>query len=368
MTADGSQEMVQGLLSASTAELERILAEADANDIAMREPAAGPAPHRLPAPGTSEVMILGALGCRHGMLAGGAGGHLVRTATTTVLVDPGPAALGCLLGLALRGLFSWAELDAICVTHLDPDHYADAIPCLEGMAAASRQRKHLLVNPTVSRRCGAFSPYHFGEMADVITLAHPDTDGDGEPTAKVGDITIHATPAFHMEEKGRNRTAIGLAYETPAAGIWYTSDTNLTPELPGQVAAIMPGLALVIAHADASNIAQAPGRARACHLETRDIPAIADKLRPGHILIHHYDAAYSAARYRIAQAVWLQRVITGQGLPTQILPSANGQRLTLASGLLTSEIPVGGDDAGAAATAYLDSRLPRAGRPGTESW
>lgn len=356
MATDSTQEMVNGLLTASTAELEQILAGADADDIAMREPPSGPAPRRLPAPGTCEITILGSLGCRHGMLAGGAGGHLIRTASATVLTDPGPAALGCLLDLARRGLFDWAELDAICVTHLHPDHYADVIPCLEGMATASPQRKQLLVNPTVAGRFGAFSPYHFGGMADVITLAHPDTDGDGEPSAKVGDLAIHATPALHMEEKGRTRTAIGLAYETPAGGTWYTSDTNLAPGLLEHVAAITPEPALVIAHADASNINRTPGRAEACHLETRDVPVIAAALRPGHVLIHHYDAAYSGARYRIAQAAWLQRAVDGQGLPARILPSADGQRLTLEGGTLTSDLPTDAGDVGQAVAAYLATR------------
>jgi ribonuclease BN (tRNA processing enzyme) len=355
VAADKAREMVRGLLTASTAELEQVLAGADADDIAMREPQAGITPLRLPAPGTCEITILGSLGCRHGMLAGGAGGHLLRTASATVLVDPGPAALGCLLDLARQGLFSWGELDAICVTHLHPDHYAGVIPCLEGMATAARQRKQLLVNPTVAERFGAFSPYHFGGMADVITLAHPDTEGDGSPAAKVGDLTIRATPALHIEEKGRTRTAIGLAYGTPAGGIWYTSDTNLASGLLDQVAAITPGPELVIAHADASNIAQAPGRAGACHLETRDVPAIAAALRPGHVLIHHYDAAYSGSRYRIAQATWLQRAINSQQLPTRILPSASGQRLTLAAGNLATDLTASTDDVGPAVAAYLQA-------------
>jgi ribonuclease BN (tRNA processing enzyme) len=360
--------MVRGLLAATTAELEQILAGADAADMAMREPPAGAAPRRLPAPRTCEVVILGSLGCRHGMLAGGAGGHLVRTASATVLVDPGPAALGCLLDLARKGLFTWEELDAICVTHLHPDHYAGVIPCLEGMAAHSRRRKPLLVNPTAAGRFAAFSPYHFGGMADMITLAHPDTAGDGEPAAKVGDLTIHATPALHTEEKGRARAAIGLAYDTPGGGIWYTSDTSLAPGLLGQVASIMPEPALVIAHADASNITQEPGRAEACHLETRDVPAIAAALGPGHVLIHHYDAAYSGPRYRIAQAAWLQRAMDSRGLPTQVLPSAGGQRLTLAAGTLASDLPGAPDDAGPAVEAYLGhqaARQPRRPPEGT---
>lgn len=146
------------------------------------------------------------------MLTGGAGGHLLRTATTSVLIDPGPAALGWLIRLIRRRLFAWSELDAICVTHFHPDHYTDLIPCLEGMATHSTGRKLLVANPTAAERFSAFSPYHAGGIADVITLAHPHTEGDGEPSIKIGDLTMHATPAIHTEEPNRTHSAIGLAY------------------------------------------------------------------------------------------------------------------------------------------------------------
>ncbi|MER5643520.1 MBL fold metallo-hydrolase [Streptosporangium sp. NPDC002524] len=149
------------LYTARDEDLIAILAAADAADIALHHPAnVKPQPPTRSTPsGTCEVLLLGALGCRYGMLAGGAGGHLIRTATTTVLVDPGPAALGVLLQLTEQGLFHWSELDAIAVTHLHPDHYADVIPCLEGMVSYSTGgRKLLLANPTSAARFAAFSP------------------------------------------------------------------------------------------------------------------------------------------------------------------------------------------------------------------
>ncbi|GAA2120411.1 MBL fold metallo-hydrolase [Actinomadura napierensis] len=351
---DAAPGTVAQLLAADDRELEEILAAADTADLAMHAPRTSPPRVRRPAPGTCEMVLLGSLGCRYGMLAGGAGGHLVRTASASVLVDPGPAALHLLLGLAERGLFHWSELDAICVTHFHPDHYTDLIPCLEGMAGdPAAGRKLLVANPTAADRFRAFSPYHAGGMADLVTLAHPRTEGDGEPSVKVGDLTIHATPALHTEETGRTRSAIGLAYRTPAGGIWYTSDTSLAGGLLGEVAALVPEAALVIAHADATNLHPSPERTAACHLETRDVPAIAAALHPGHVLIHHYDAAYAAPRYRIAQAVWLQRELDRRGLPARVLPSAAGMRLTLADGGLRHHHVDVTDDAGAAVAEYL---------------
>lgn len=350
-------ELVDSLLTASDDELLRILADADTADIAMRTPAAGLAPHRrVTEPGTTEVVLLGALGCRYGMLAGGAGGHLVRTATTTVLVDPGPAALGMLLDLAASGQFDWRELDAIAVTHLHPDHYAGLIPALEAMCSYAPEgaRKLVLANPTTTTRFTAFSPYHFGHMADVITLAHPDTEGDGKPAHTVGDITVHATPALHLEETGRRHSAIGLAYQTNAADIWYTSDTNLTGTMLDAVAAITSRPALVIAHADASNITQTAQRGAACHLETRDVPTIAAALRPGHLLVQHYDAAYSTTAYRLAQAIWLQRRLD----TTTVLPGIHGLSLTLQDEAVKSWTVTLPNEESLAIESYLSAASP----------
>lgn len=347
-------ELVTRLRRARDDELIAILAAADAADMAMHQPGGRQTvPAARPSPGTAEIVLLGALGCRYGMLAGGAGGHLVRTATTSVLVDPGPAALTLLLQLIDRGRFAWSELDAVCVSHFHPDHYTDLIPCTEAMASHTIRRPLLVVNPTTAQRFTAFSPYHAGGMAEVVTLAHPDTEGDGEPSIKVGDLTIHATPALHTEETGHTRSAIGLAYQSPAGGIWYTSDTNLTPGLLDRVTEILPEPALVIAHADASNIDQPPGRAQACHLETRDIPTIAAALEPAHILIQHYDAAYADPEYRIAQAIWLQRLLDRDQTATQILPSASGQRLTLTGGRITKHAVELDSGAGPSVAAYL---------------
>lgn len=358
-------DLVPSLLAASDADLERVLAAADEADIAMRTPAAGlPAHQRVVADGDLEIVLLGALGCRYGMLAGGAGGHLVRTAGTTLLVDPGPAALGVLVQLADRGLFDWRELDAIAVTHLHPDHYGDLIPTLEAMCSYSSPgaRKTVLANPTSASRFAAFSPYHFERMADLVTLAHPDTDGDGKPAHTVGDLTVHATPALHLEEAGRQHSAIGLAYQSRTADVWYSSDTNLTEGLLDAVAALVPHPALVIAHADASNITPSPERGAACHLETRDIPAIAAALRPDTVLIQHYDAAYAEPEYRIAQAIWAQRQLDRAGQTTAVLPGTSGLRLKLSGRQLTGAEVVLPGDAGSAVEAYLRHSDPTAAR------
>ncbi|WP_089212933.1 MBL fold metallo-hydrolase [Streptosporangium subroseum] len=333
---DTTADLARQLDAASDEELLAILAEADAADEAMHAspPRLGSA---LPvAPGAVEITLLGGLGCRYGMLAGGAGGLLVRTAHTCVVIDPGPAALDWLVRLAQAGHFDFAALDAVLVSHFHPDHYVDVIPCLEGaISARTRPGRPLLAgNTTVMQRFAAFSPYHLRQV-DAVTLTHPAGDGDGEPTTKIGDLVVHATPTLHVEEAGRNRTPIGFALDTPGGGIWHTSDTNLYDGLTDAVTAILPDVTLVIAHADATNVNAPPERAALCHLQTRDVLTITEALRPGHVLIQHYDAAYSSQRYRIAQATWLQRRLDAAALPTRILAGAGGLQLTLAEAALS---------------------------------
>jgi len=355
-----SADLVSSLRLAGDAELLNILASADAADVAMRDPRQGLAEHRrVVAAGTTEIVLLGAMGCRYGMLAGGAGGHLVRTATTTVLVDPGPAALDTLVALAGRELFDWRELDAIAVSHFHPDHYGDLIPTIEAMTsyAAPGVRKTVLANPTTAERFGRFSPYHLGGMTDLVTLAHARTAGSGRPSATVGDITVQATPALHTEEAERRHSALGFVYRTPAVGIWYTSDTNLSAELLGDLAELISSPALVIAHADASNVTPSAERAVACHLQSRDVPVLAAALNPRHVVIQHYDMAYSEPGYRIAQAMWIQRRLRERGEQTTVLPGANGLRLVLAEQRLVSTAVALPSEAGYAVECYLRGEL-----------
>ncbi|WP_188197568.1 MBL fold metallo-hydrolase [Nonomuraea sp. SYSU D8015] len=331
--ADKLEKLAVRLSAASEEELLAILAQADADDEEMHTnpPQLGSA-HPVAA-GATEVTLLGALGHRYGMLAGGAGGLLVRTRQTCVLVDPGPAALGLLVRLTRQGRFDFGEVDAVLVSHFHPDHYTDVIPCLEGAVSARgrRGRVMLAANTTVIRRFGAFSPFHMRRV-DPVALAHPDGAGEGEPMVKLADLTIYATPALHHEQDDEIRTAIGFAFDTPGGGIWYTGDTNLFGGLIDAVAALPPETDLVIAHVGGTNFQASPERAAVCrwHLQTRDIQAIAAALRPAGVIVQHYDAAYATARYRVAQALWLQRHLrAGGGKPTLVIPGRNGLHVTL---------------------------------------
>ncbi|MEU5425118.1 MBL fold metallo-hydrolase [Streptomyces olivoreticuli] len=321
---------------ASVEELEAVLSAADDADLAMRTPPVRlSSPARPVVPGTCEITLLGALGCRYGMLSGGAGGLLLRTPGGALITDPGPSALHRLLALAAVGEFDFAEVVGIAVTHLHPDHYTDLIPCLEGAATASGRPPVILTNPTVAERFAAFSPYH-QRMGSWVTLAHHETDGDGEPSIKVvDDMTVHATPALHLEETGRTHSAIGLVLDTEAGHVWYSSDTNLVDGLLDAVAAIAPHPRLVIAHGDAALLHADEDRRAACHLGMRDLPVIARRLTPDALLVQHYDAAYSEPRYRHAHAEWVRRQLAFDLASVRILPGRDRQRLVLSTDGIT---------------------------------
>jgi hypothetical protein len=158
-----------------------------------------------------------------------------------------------------------------------------------------------------------------------------------------------------LEEDDKWDTGIGFFIQSQAANIWYTSDTNLFDGLLQHVKALLgeQRLDLLVANADASDIKHRPGKAQVCHLLTRDVLEIARELKPCYILIQHYDEAYSSPRYRVAQAIYLQRLVNSTGLNTVILPSANGLCLSFDKAHLRDYEIYFESDAGTAVKDYI---------------
>jgi len=65
--------------------------------------------------------------------------------------------------------------------------------------------------------------------------------------------------------------------------------------------------------------------------------------------LQHYDAAYSAAEYRVAQAIWLKHHLDRGGQHTRIWPATSVLHLTVHDGRITDQ----DSTAGPAVTAYL---------------
>lgn len=340
--AGGNFEALRAL---SDAELERTLAEADDVDERLQ---AGDGTVAVVRPRHDvEVVFLGALGCRLGMLAGGAGGLLVTMHGTTMLIDPGPGALSRLVRLDEAGTFSFASLNAILCTHLHPDHVTDLLPCIEGMLAgrALGAPRTVAGNVTVVERFRALSPYHFRSVQTEILVA-------GGPPVVIGSVSVSGTPTKHMEEAGREHTGVGFLLTAGPDTVWYSGDTTLCPDLLTELGRHASSRAVTIANADASDIARRPGRAEMCHLLTRDIPVISEVLRPPVFVVQHYDKAYAGVGYRAAQATYAQREVSRAGLDTLVLFAGDGLRLGFESSTLVAADSVLAAPDGAEATAF----------------
>lgn len=334
--------MFEELLHASDEMLLSILAEADALDEVIGEKRLQSLPStRLAGDHSLEVIVLGSMGCRLGMLRGEAGGFLLNAGGRHMLVDPGPAAVYYLSRLEAQGQFRFGDIDAILCSHVHPDHSADVVPCIEGMTGGMRMsRGYLIGNQTTIKRIAAFSPYHLTRVQPIALISdkgkieYDIAQGEqGDLLASTVDldgIEVLATPTSHLEEEDKWDTGIGFLVRSQGAMAWYTSDTTLFDGLLKYVKAHTgeQRLTLVVANADASDVENKPGKAQICHLLTRDVLEIARELDPYYILIQHYDEAYSSPRYRIAQAVYLQRLVNRLNLEVIILPSANGLRLS----------------------------------------
>jgi ribonuclease BN (tRNA processing enzyme) len=330
--------MFEELLHASDEMLLSILAEADALDEVIGEKRSRSLPStRLTGDHSLEVIVLGSMGCRLGMLRGEVGGFLLKTGGVHMLVDPGPAAVYYLSRLEAQGQFRFGDLDAILCSHVHPDHSTDVVPCIEGMTGGMRMsRGYLIGNRTTIERIAAFSPYHLTRVQPTALMSDKDkveydvAQGEQDNLlayiVDLDSIEVRATPTSHLEEEGKLDTGIGFLVQSQDALVWYTSDTSLFDGLLEYVKAQVgeQRLTLVVANADASDVEYRPGKAQICHLLTRDVLEIARELEPYYILIQHYDEAYSSPRYRIAQAIYLQRLVDRSSLETIILPSANG--------------------------------------------
>jgi ribonuclease BN (tRNA processing enzyme) len=127
-------------------------------------------------------------------------GYLLRTATTTVLVDLGPGALAN----AQRHV-DLVDVDAIVVTHEHPDHWLD-------LPIARNDRKRVPVFTTAGTRAMA-APF-CGDATFAWTTI---TDGD---RAAIGDLALRFSRTDHPPE------TLAVFAEADGASLVYSSDTG----------------------------------------------------------------------------------------------------------------------------------------------
>ena len=172
---------------------------------------------------TLSILVLGCDGSWPGPDGAGSG-YLVRSATTTILVDAGPGTFANFQRLAEP-----ASLDAVVVSHHHPDHWTD----LYGLAIHAR---------FVSGRTGipVFAPRGLARRAHLEDSPTLDwrTVADGDQI-DVGDLTC----GFHRTEHGGETLAVRI--DGGGRSLGYSADSG-----PGwALANLGTGLDLVLCEA-----------------------------------------------------------------------------------------------------------------------
>lgn len=170
---------------------------------------------------------LSVVGCTAGSPSecGPASGYLVRTRSTTVLVDCGP---GIVAALARSGVID--DLDAVIVTHEHLDHCGDLVTLAYHRAFPTKRPPLALYAPESVRATLTGIERVFG-IDTLPTLRRPLTDQlplrPVEPGAsiEIGDLAVETLRTRHPVPT--------IALRFPDLGVVYTADAALADDLVG---------------------------------------------------------------------------------------------------------------------------------------
>jgi ribonuclease BN (tRNA processing enzyme) len=216
--------------------------------------------------------------------------YLVRSGSTSVLLDLGQGSFPRLAGLLDPG-----GLDAVVVSHLHPDHFIDLVPL----------RHFLRYGPGHPRRVRVLGPTDLGQRLDALH-AEPGFSAatlDLEPLAggsvRIGDLTVEAARVTHDAESYAFRVSGG-----DGPGLAYSGDCGRAEDLEPL---IRPGDDLLI------EVSFGPGPVvpGAGHLDADAVGALAARTRPRTVLLTHLqmdfdeDETVAAVRARFGGPVTL---------------------------------------------------------------
>lgn len=189
-------------------------------------------------------------------------GYLLRTDTTTVVVDLGPGTLA-----NLQRHVDLARVDALVLTHEHPDHWLD-LPVLRN---AMRYMLGLSGLPVYGTRgVLAAASGLIGEVAPTFDF----TTVTAGATVTVGDLTLAFSPTDHPVET--------LAVRARGGGrsLLYSADTG-----PGwDPSGFGDGVDLFVCEATMTPDDEGDG---AVHLSARQAGALAAKLGAGRLVVTH---------------------------------------------------------------------------------
>ncbi|HEX3459881.1 MAG TPA: MBL fold metallo-hydrolase [Acidimicrobiales bacterium] len=226
-------------------------------------------------PSALSVVVLGCDGSWPGP-DGAASGYLVRSPTTSVLLDAGPGTFA-----NFQRLGDPASLDAIIISHHHPDHWTD----LYGLAVHAE---------FISGRTGipVFAPEGLAGRAhlEASTVFDWHTVADGLPFG-VGDIT----GGFHRTDHGVETLAVRL--DSGGRSLGYSADSG-----PGwALTELGTGLDLVLCEATYTT----DHEGTAGHMSGRQAGEQAKRAEAGRlVLTHRWPTIEAAAVVAEAEAIF----------------------------------------------------------------
>lgn len=221
-----------------------------------------------------QLDVLGA-GPAYSDRPGSAGAaYLVRSAGTAIVLDLGQGAFP-----RLAAEIEPSSVDAICVSHLHPDHFIDLVALRHYLRWEFQPPRHVRV----------VAPAGLAQRLDALhdepgfTAASLDVDAVGEGATTVGGITVEAARVTHTRDSHAYRVSVG-----DGPGLVYSGDCGHAGDLEPLIRA---GDVLL------SEVSFGPGPVPrdAAHLDGPAVGELATRTNPGRVLLTHLQMGFDPA-------------------------------------------------------------------------
>jgi ribonuclease BN (tRNA processing enzyme) len=199
--------------------------------------------------------------------------YLLRSGGASLLLDLGQGSFP-----RLAGLLEPAELDAVVVSHLHPDHFIDLVPL-----------RHYLRYDRPGRRVRVLGPAGIAERLDALldepgfTAASLDVEPLAAGTIAVGPFAIEAARVTHTDSSLAFRVSVGAG-----VGLVYSGDCGRAEDLD---VLVRPGDTLLC------EVSFGPGPvvAGAEHLDGPAVGDLARRVGAGRVLLTHLQMGFDRA-------------------------------------------------------------------------
>jgi len=206
--------------------------------------------------------------------------YLLRYAGASLLLDLGQGSFP-----RLAGLIDPAELDAVVISHLHPDHFIDLIPL-----------RHYLRWEEPRRRVRVLGPDALGASLDALhgeagfTAAALDIEGLAEGRRSIGPFELEVARVTHTDSSFGFRVSVATPGQDSGAapGLVYSGDCGRAADLD---ALARPGDTLLCE----VSFGAGPVSPGAQHLDGPAVGALARRVQAGRVLLTHLQMGFDRA-------------------------------------------------------------------------